>query len=106
MKEFPKYGVDKNGNIYSKNCDRYLIPFKQNSGYVAVDLQDKDIGLRKYYLVHRPVAKYWIPNPENKPYVNHKDLNKTNNSADNLEWVTNSENVIHFNNIKKGIIFN
>ncbi len=49
----------------------------------------------KQYRVNRLMWLTFIPNPENKPIVNHKDWNKQNNNLDNLEWVTHSENQIH-----------
>ena len=52
-------------------------------------------GKTKWVLVHRLVAQAFIPNPQNKPEVNHKDGNKLNNNVDNLQWCTKSENELH-----------
>lgn len=49
----------------------------------------------KTFLIHRVVADSFIPNPDEKPYVNHINGNKKDNRVENLEWVTNSENMIH-----------
>jgi hypothetical protein len=55
--------------------------------------------------VHRIIAELLIDNIDNKPQVNHKDRNRSNNTLDNLEWVTNKENVIHaWNNGRVHII--
>lgn len=71
-----------------------------DSGYCYVVLSRS--GRSKNVLLHRIVAEAFIPNPENKPAVNHIDLNKRNNCVSNLEWVTNSENTNH--SIARGTI--
>ena len=64
-----------------------------SNGYIRVSLATKDGS--GYKFVHRLVAELFIPNPDNKPFVNHIDGNKCNNRADNLEWCTKSENERH-----------
>lgn len=66
-----------------------------NKGYNLVCLCNGQQTKEKQVLVHRIVAEAFIPNPENKPQVNHKDGNKLNNDVSNLEWCTASENVQH-----------
>jgi len=58
-------------------------------------------GFEQYrnLLIHRLVGLHFIPNPQNKPQINHKDANKHNNHVSNLEWVTQSENIRHAQSI-------
>lgn len=70
---------------------KILKPYKtgRNGGYLTVSIHGKN------HKVHRLVAEAFIPNPDNLPQVNHIDGNKNNNTIENLEWVTNLENMRH-----------
>ena len=73
--------------------EKILVPALNNKGYQYVNLSKNGKG--KLMLVHRLVAMAFIPNPENKPQVNHKDENPLNNCVDNLEWCTASYNALY-----------
>ena len=72
----------------SKDCST-----RERKGYMSVDLYEA--GQRTTRPIHRLVAEAFIPNPDNKPEVNHIDGNKHNNAVHNLEWVTHEENCRH-----------
>ena len=95
-----KYQVSSYGNVRKRNKDRrapfahFLKPSaNNNAGYLKVCLYHN--GISKNCAIHRLVAEAFVENPTRKPCVNHKDGNKKNNLATNLEWVTYSENSRH-----------
>ncbi len=105
IKEFPYYQVSNLGRIK-------MLEKKKWGGkgwYIKKSsIRRQSIGTTGYYMImfecdykkrgfrtHRLIAEAFIPNPENKPFINHKDGNKLNNSIDNLEWCTPRENIMH-----------
>lgn len=92
---FPDYKISSEGKILRISKNYYLKPCLDKSiGYFVVNLYDtKGRPHRKF--LHRLIAEAFIPNPENKRTVNHIDGNKSNNELSNLEWATDSENMLH-----------
>ena len=97
------YQITKEGKIFSHNNKSgrvtELSPVKNSrNGYMQISLRiGKENGEPKseLHFVHRLVAKAFIPNPGNLPQVNHKDGDKTNNTVENLEWVSRKQNMRH-----------
>lgn len=96
------YSITSDGEVFSYARDtkykRKLVPDK--NGYLTVNFNVAGVKVCKK--VHRLVAEQFIPNLENKSQVNHKNGIKTDNTINNLEWVTNAENIKHMwkNNLK------
>lgn len=87
------YQVSSFGRVHSLYKNIILKGVKATGGYTIVNLSKN--GSTSTKTIHRLVAQVFIPNPENKPEVNHIDEDKSNNRVDNLEWMTAKENVNH-----------
>lgn len=97
--------IVRRGNVLQPLCERILSTQTRrvkNAVYAVVALCKN--GRTEYRYVHRLVAEAFVPNPENLPEVNHKDLNKRNNRARNLEWVSSSRNKKHA--VANGVLYN
>lgn len=88
VKECPGYKISSLGMVYNKDM-RALVPFFRGKKYLAIDM------CNKRYNIHRLVGIYFVPNPHNKPQLNHKNGIKIDNWSGNFEWMTNSENMLH-----------
>lgn len=105
--EFPRYSINKNGDVISfcsyisradstTNKGRSIKPSIPR-GYACVTLAKG--GTKHTRMLHRLLAQAFIPNPSNKPQVNHKNGAKTDNRLKNLEWMTAKENMRHSSDI-------
>ena len=91
--DYPNYLIYEDGRVQNKTTKRFkshLNPSKTNP-YFSVMLCKNN--KRKGFQIHRLIALHYIPNPENKEFVNHIDGNKLNNNIENLEWCSNIENL-------------
>lgn len=93
VKSLAKSWVSGRHNSVRFTEDKILSPITTRLGYLTVNIH-RD-GVRKVLKIHRLVATAFIPNPQNKQEVNHKNGVKTNNEVGNLEWATKSENNKH-----------
>lgn len=81
-----KYYVTDEGRLFNKITNEEFIPVPNKNGYVYITIQYKRVKL------HRIIAEAFIPNPDNKPQIDHINRNKLDNRVENLRWVTAQEN--------------
>lgn len=94
IKNFKNYYVGDDGHMY-KDCGgnrglKRLKGMPNSGGYRAIVMVEN--GHKERYLIHRLVAMYFVPNPENKQYVDHINTDRTDNRPENLRWVNPKEN--------------
>ena len=90
IKDFPNYTIDEYGTVTNKHS-RIMKQLLNSNTYFRVNLRKNGESYAKS--VHRLLGEAFIPNPDNKPCIDHIDRNKQNNSLDNLRWVTHQENM-------------
>jgi len=90
---YPNYLIYPDGRVWTKKNKIFLKHCCNTSGYLQVCLRNND--KIKNHDIHRLVAEYYIPNPENKRCVDHINRNRQDNRIENLRWVTDSENCLN-----------
>lgn len=92
IEDYPNYMVSNMGRVKNlRGKGKILKIKKEKNGYIRINLYKK--GVNKHFSVHRLVAQAFIPNPENKPQIDHINTNRTDNRVENLRWVTRIENM-------------
>lgn len=98
----PHYMASRDGRIFSLYTMKWLSPvYSKNTGYLQVAICED--GKKMTRSIHRLIAEAFVPNDDPSLVVNHKDENKTNNNAGNLEWVTTRENVTYGSAIRRRV---
>ena len=85
----PNYLIYEDGRVWHKRWQRFIKQSDRCQGYKSVKCNGRN------YSVHRLIALHYIPNPDNKPYVDHIDRNNTNNAITNLRWATPQETMMN-----------
>lgn len=98
LKRNSNYSINKNGEVRNDNTGKIKSTFiNKKNKYLMLDLWENNKSIK--VPLHRLIAESFIPNPENKPCVDHIDGNRQNNSIENLRWATYSENNSRFKTI-------
>ena len=95
MKDYPMLGVSRSGRVFLVNSGSLSQCKPSSDGYVGIGLYDKKKKKNNLVRAHQLVAKAFIPNPNNKTWINHINGIKADNRVENLEWCTPAENVAH-----------
>ena len=93
VKSNTNYEISDKGDVKSLRKNKILTPKKNHDGYLRIQLWDH--GKCRFVSIHRLVAEAFLENPNNLPFVNHKNGIKNDNRVENLEWVTQKENIGH-----------
>ena len=89
------YAIYENGKVIDVQKRKIKPASLNNHGYYKITFYNPKTKKNTTKYVHRLVGEAFIPNPQNKPFINHMDSCKTNNHVNNLEWCTNAENIKH-----------
>lgn len=102
MKEFRKlkslkflYEINSEGILRNVKSKKVIKGYRESNGYTRVKLESKSLGGIVRTSIHQLVAEAFVPNPMGLPEVNHKNSDRSDNRAENLEWVSHSQNMKH-----------